>query len=143
MNQEYPQSEEPFSLPKPQEQAALGNLSGEHGGNGSTNENASALAVEQGLSAADPTTASQGVAMALQGLNIPPTTATTTTASASTTGLVADDGDLIEKEWVVKAKEIVERTKLDPHAQNKEMNRVKADYMKKRYNKDIKLTDDS
>lgn len=55
---------------------------------------------------------------------------------------IADDTDLIEKEWVTKAKEIVERTKQDPYMQNKEVEKFKADYLKKRYNKDIKLTDD-
>ena len=52
---------------------------------------------------------------------------------------IAEDNDLIEKEWVVKAKQIVASTREDPHAQNKEINRFKADYLKKRYNKDIKL----
>jgi hypothetical protein len=52
---------------------------------------------------------------------------------------VADDNDLIEKEWVEKAKQIVATTKDDPYIQNKEMSRFKADYLKKRYNKDIKL----
>lgn len=52
---------------------------------------------------------------------------------------VADDLDLIEKEWVEKAKQIVAQTRSDPHAQNKEMNRFKADYMQKRYGKEIKL----
>ncbi|MBA3758580.1 hypothetical protein H0X10_03045 [Candidatus Saccharibacteria bacterium] len=54
---------------------------------------------------------------------------------------IADDTDLIEKEWVDKAKQIVEHTRHDPHQQNKEMNIIKADYLKKRYNKDIKLSE--
>lgn len=57
------------------------------------------------------------------------------------TPAIADDIDLIEKEWVHKAKEIVEHTNGDPYTQNKEMNKVKADYLKKRYNKDLKLED--
>lgn len=56
--------------------------------------------------------------------------------------LMADDTDLIEKEWVLRAKTIVNRTKDDPHSQNKEINKVKADYIKKRYNKDIKVSED-
>ena len=48
------------------------------------------------------------------------------------------DADLIEKEWVLKAKEIVARTHGDPYEQNSEINKIKADYIKKRYNKDIK-----
>ncbi len=59
--------------------------------------------------------------------------------TSSVTPQVADDVDLIEKEWVEKAKSIVNQTRQDPHAQNKEMNRFKADYLKKRYNKEIKL----
>jgi hypothetical protein len=55
---------------------------------------------------------------------------------------IADDVDLIEKEWVEKAKEIVNKTKDDPYAQNQEMTKIKADYLKKRYNKDIKLPKD-
>lgn len=54
---------------------------------------------------------------------------------------IAEDSDLIEQEWVNKAKEIVERTKADPHEQNKEINKVKADYIKKRYNREIKITE--
>jgi len=56
---------------------------------------------------------------------------------------IADDTDLIEKEWVTIAKEIVARTTHDPHLQNKEMNKFKADYLKKRYNKEIKLGEDT
>lgn len=55
---------------------------------------------------------------------------------------IADDTDLIEKEWVVKAKHIVEQTKNDPHLRNQEINKIKADYIKKRYNKDIRTTSD-
>jgi hypothetical protein len=54
---------------------------------------------------------------------------------------IADDNDLIEKEWVTKAKHIVEQTKHDPYVQNQEVNKMKADYLKKRYNKDLKLSD--
>lgn len=56
--------------------------------------------------------------------------------------VVADDVDLIEKEWVDKAKAIVERTREDPHQQNKQLNEFKADYMKKRYGKEMRLTDE-
>lgn len=62
----------------------------------------------------------------------------TTTVS---TPLMADDNDLIEKEWVIKAKEIVERTKDDPYRQSKDMTVFRADYMQKRYNKTIKLSE--
>lgn len=53
----------------------------------------------------------------------------------------ADDADLIEKEWVLRAKALVAKTKDDPHQQNKELNLYKADYIKKRYNKDVKVSE--
>lgn len=58
---------------------------------------------------------------------------------ADLTGLQADDVDLIERAWVEKAKAIVRSTHGDPFSQNKELSKVKADYIKKRYSKDIKV----
>jgi hypothetical protein len=52
--------------------------------------------------------------------------------------LIKDD-DLIEKEWVDKAKRIVDQTRQDPHQQSEQLTMVKADYMKKEYNKTIKV----
>ena len=54
---------------------------------------------------------------------------------------IADDNDLIEKEWVTKAKKIIEETNEDPFKQSQEITVFKADYMKKRYNKVIKVAD--
>ena len=53
--------------------------------------------------------------------------------------LVAADDDLIEKEWVDKAKKIVHETRSDPYAQEHEVSKLQADYIKKRYGKDVKL----
>jgi hypothetical protein len=53
------------------------------------------------------------------------------------TPAVADDGDVIEKEWVMKAKRIVDQTRQDPYKQTKELHKFRAEYMKKRYNKVI------
>lgn len=50
----------------------------------------------------------------------------------------AGDSDLIEKEWVEKAKQIVEHTRDDPHEQQRALAQMKADYVKKRYNRDPK-----
>lgn len=55
----------------------------------------------------------------------------------------ANELDLIEKEWVLKAKQIVEHTYDDPHVQQAEISKMKADYMKKRYDKDIKIAESS
>ena len=55
----------------------------------------------------------------------------------------AADVDLIEKQWVTKAKHIVEKTKNDPYVQNKELSKVKAEYVSKRFNKELKTSEDS
>ncbi len=55
------------------------------------------------------------------------------------TPAAAEDKDDIEKEWVNKAKKIVEQTKADPFLQERAVSRLQADYMKKRFNKDVKL----
>ena len=53
---------------------------------------------------------------------------------------IDDDNDLIEKEWVNKAKQIVERNRDDPYKQSEELTVFKADYMKKRYGKTVKIS---
>jgi hypothetical protein len=55
--------------------------------------------------------------------------------------MIADDVDVLEKEWVDKAKRIVSATKDDPHQQEKEVSKLQADYLMKRYNKKIKLAE--
>ena len=76
----------------------------------------------------------------------PPKTndSTTTADDISTTqpiiAQLAQDKDLIEREWVDKAKHIVENTRDDPFKQNEELTNLKADYMKKQFNKTIKLS---
>ena len=56
---------------------------------------------------------------------------------------LANDVDVIEKEWVDKAKQIVKETVDDPYKQNHNVSMLKADYMKKRYGKDIKVPNDA
>ena len=60
------------------------------------------------------------------------------TASATNAPELADDGDLIEKEWVLKVKQIVRATSNDPYEQNVQLTALKAEYMQKRYGKQIK-----
>lgn len=55
---------------------------------------------------------------------------------------LANDVDVIEKEWVDKAKEIVVAANNDPYKQNHDVSLLKADYMRKRYGKDVKLPDE-
>ena len=91
-----------------------------------------------------PSAGQGGPAAPTQGSPAAQSTPAATTQSHGDTGApgIAEDSDLIEKEWVMKAKEIVARTRTDPHKQVQEMNRYKADYMHKRYNKEIQLTED-
>jgi hypothetical protein len=62
-----------------------------------------------------------------------------TSTTKSTKKPLVEDTDLIEKEWVNKAKRIVENTRNDPHKQSEELTVVKAEYMKQQYGKTIKL----
>ncbi len=70
------------------------------------------------------------------------TTDAPTPAIAPQAPQIADDNDLIEPEWVDSAKAIVERTHDDPYQQNKEISKLKADYMLKRYKKTIKVSEE-
>jgi len=65
-----------------------------------------------------------------------------TGADIAMTPETAHDSDLIEKDWVNKTKDVVERNKRDPHRLNQEIAKLRADYMKKRYNTSIKVSED-
>lgn len=58
------------------------------------------------------------------------------TQDASMPSVAADD-DLIEKEWVDKAKNIIEETKDDPYRREQEVGKLQREYIKKRYGRDI------
>lgn len=58
-------------------------------------------------------------------------------ATLSDAPLIANDDDLIEKEWVDKAKQIIASTHDDPYQRELEVGRLQADYLKKRYGKDL------
>lgn len=53
---------------------------------------------------------------------------------------VVDDGDVIEKDWVDKARKIVDTYRGDPHRQSEELSILRASYMEKRFGKTIKLS---
>lgn len=57
-------------------------------------------------------------------------------AKDTSTPVVADDVDVIEKVWVDKAKSIVKQTKDDPFEQEKQVSSLQDDYQNKRYGKD-------
>lgn len=60
----------------------------------------------------------------------------------SDTPVVAADEDLIEKEWVEKAKKVISETKFDPYMQKQAVSRLQADYIYKRYGKSVKLPEE-
>lgn len=134
-----------FELPSAQPPEQASPLMPEHQG-ADTTETQHAIALEQGVSSPQlPSVAPPFVDPQASPLQAPVLDPVTQPPQASTSGAphIADDTDLIEKEWVIKAKEIVAKTSHDPHLQNREMNKFKADYLKKRYNKDIKLSEDT
>jgi hypothetical protein len=55
----------------------------------------------------------------------------------ATDSLSAADDDNIEREWVKKAKETIERTRHDPRAQGNETSALKASYQEKRFNRQV------
>jgi hypothetical protein len=57
------------------------------------------------------------------------------------TPVVADSADL-DEEWVAKARDIVEQTKNDPFAQSNELHKIKAGFLKARFNKQINVAED-
>lgn len=60
-----------------------------------------------------------------------------TAASTDDTPLIAGDDDLIEKEWVDKLKRIITLTKDDPYERARVIAQLQADYLKKRYNREM------
>ena len=46
-----------------------------------------------------------------------------------------------DEEWVSKAKDIIEHTHGDPYTQSIELSKLKAQYIKARYNKDVKVSE--
>jgi hypothetical protein len=50
---------------------------------------------------------------------------------------VASDDDLIEKEWVERAKRIITETVDDPYSRDEEVSKLQVEYIKKRYGRSI------
>lgn len=72
---------------------------------------------------------------------VQPINATTVTDDNAVGPAKADDVDIVEKEWVDRAKQIVEEHRDDPHKQEQEVEKLQTDYLKKRYGKEIKTSD--
>ncbi len=53
----------------------------------------------------------------------------------------AGDVDVIEKEWVDQADKVIKRTQDDPYVEEEAVESLQQDYLKKRYNHDVKKPD--
>ena len=62
--------------------------------------------------------------------------------SDDATALIANDDDLIEKEWVDKAKKIIAETKDDPYRREVEIGKLQIEYIRKRYGREIGKVED-
>jgi len=133
-NQELPRPEKVESMPRGNEYVAPYPEQLEQHAPGERISQA-ASAVSQAAAASDPITIPLPSAAVQTGQSTVPD-------PAVVNPVVADDADLIEKEWIDKAKDIVAKTKSDPHMQSVELTNFRHDYMKKRYGKEIKLPSD-
>lgn len=88
--------------------------------------------------APEPPVVQPAVELATPAVQTSPPPAAEPAAPPTPASLAADDTDLIEKEWVERAKAIVEQNKDDPHSQKQKITEVKAEYIKQRYNKSLK-----
>ncbi len=93
-------------------------------------------AAEAGAHAADAATFAAPASVPVQPAVVPQPDPTQDT-SATNSPLVAADEDLIEKEWVDKAKEIIQHTKDDPHTRTQKVNELQRDYLQKRYGRAV------
>lgn len=82
--------------------------------------------------------------LSFQGLQTPtPVTdnSDTNTSLSQSAPLIASDDDLIEKEWVDKAKKIVAETQNDPYSREDKVSKLRVDYIKKRWGRDLGATE--
>ena len=63
------------------------------------------------------------------------------TVVADDNPIAANDDDLIEKEWVDRAKKIILQTKDDPYRREQEVSKLQADYLRKRYGKELGVSE--
>lgn len=124
MSEQYKNHDQAMSLPQP--------VSQESGPQQYEKQKTQALETgSPAINSQPPTSASQSQVSLPQG--------STVSGGSSANPQIADDVDLIEKEWVERAKRIVEQTKSDPHKQSEELHATKDDYQMKRFNRNSNL----
>jgi hypothetical protein len=98
-------------------------------------------AAESGARTADAASFATPAAVPLAPPIVVPPVNDTSQPAATGSPLVAADEDLIEKEWVDKAKEIILHTRDDPHARTQKVNELQRDYLQKRYGRVLGASD--
>jgi hypothetical protein len=126
-----------LNLPQPVEEADLPSLVAPEAPNFTQNSTAAAFENKQGYVL--PPMPQMPVMLANP--VIPSSVPVVAISTNSVVPITPDDSDLIEIEWVNKAKKIIENNRDDPHNQSIELTLVKADYLKQHYNKSIKLSE--
>ena len=107
-----------------------------------TPETSPVISVEQAPSAEQLTTDQQGRTMVADPTAVAtptdqPTTQPTQATAPTSSPPAAADNDVIEKEWIAKAQQVISGARGDPHKQQKEVSKLMADYVLKRFGKKI------
>jgi hypothetical protein len=55
----------------------------------------------------------------------------------------SDDTDEADEAWVAKAREVIDQTRDDPYTQTHALARLRADYLKSRFNRETKMNEDA
>ncbi len=93
---------------------------------------------DTGISQAGPQAAS-GTTITLPSVHPTADDAATSQTTGAQTPPTAADDDVIEKEWINKAKTVLNHTKGDPYTKEREVSKLQADYLQKRYGKQVKM----
>ena len=72
-------------------------------------------------------------------INTESTQTSITQSNSSSINTPIVDNDLIDKEWVERLKKILKQTAGNPYQQSLEVSRLKADFLKTKFNKEIKV----
>lgn len=72
---------------------------------------------------------------------VPSVPAPAVPAAATPGPMQADDTDVLEDAWIDVVERIVKEQQHDPYLLNRSMTLARADYLKKRYNREVKIPD--
>ena len=83
------------------------------------------------------TAQAEATQVAVPSLPTPVVPQANSSVASDNTPIVANDDDLIEKEWVDKAKKILSETKDDPYKREREISALQVEYIRRRYGREI------